>query len=380
VKRLHWLRLWLPAVVGLMAVLGGYFLWCGRGWAQEEGARLSLREAVARALESSPTVRVAAAEVERTRAVRDDAAQSMRGVQIPTGLNQPPGVVTGFYNLVTSDLNWQMAKRSLSLAQEQVVLETVRRYWAVVDARAKVAAAEAALEQARISKQAAWARVVVGAATEKDYSAASASLSNAEAAVEQARQALDQSYEALNEIAGLGWGARPELTDSPAFEATGISDVDAEVARALSVRPELVNALNAVDLARIQWQLPTQTGVSGVGAGLSQPWEARQKQLRKAEEQVEATRQQIRETVRDLCIQLQQLEEQYPALQAALASAEKQFRVVSAYYDVGMATREELVGARAGYEKARQAILSLTCQHASLAAKWRAMTGREVLP
>jgi outer membrane protein TolC len=377
---LRHLKVGLLAGLALLAISVASLVGCGRAFADGQSGGLSLRDAVARALECSPTVRVAAAEVERARAVRDDAAQSMRGVQIPTGLNQPPGVVTGFYNLVTSDLNWQMAKRSLSLAEEQVVLETVRRYWAVVDARAKLAAAEAALEQARISKQAAWARVVVGAATEKDYSAARASLSNAEAAVEQARQALDQAYEALNEIAGLGWGARPELTDSPAFEAAAISDVDAEVARALSVRPELVNALNAVDLARIQWQLPTQTGVSGVGAGLSQPWEARQKQLRKAEEQVEATRQQIRETVRDLCIQLQQLEEQYPALQAALASAEKQFRVVSAYYHVGMATREELVGARAGYEKARRAIVSLTCQHASLAARWRAMTGREVLP
>lgn len=379
-ERLRHLKVGLLAGLALLAISVASLVGCGRAFADGQSGGLSLRDAVARALEVSPSVRVAAAEVERAKAVRDDAAQSMQGVQIPTGLNQPPGVVTGFYNLVTSDLNWQMAKRSLSLAQEQVVLETVRRYWAVVDARAKLAAAETALEQARVSKQAAWARLVVGAATEKDYSAAGASLSNAEAAVEQARQALDQAYEALNEIAGLGWGARPELTESPTFAATGISDLDDEVARALSVRPEVVNDLNAVDLARIQWQLPTQTGASGVGAGLSQPWEARQKQLRKAEEQVEATRQQIRETVRDLCIQLQQLEEQYPALQAALASAEKHFRVVSAYYDVGMATREELVGARAGYEKARQAILSLTCQHASLAAKWRAMTGREVLP
>jgi cobalt-zinc-cadmium efflux system outer membrane protein len=225
----------LPAIPVLVAIAaaGG----STRAHAQDNAAfaKLSLRQAVDRALAKNPLVVTSALEVRRAEGAarglagvladnplftaeagyrRDQGLEGLQG-SFAGRLEQPLDLLgqAGARKQAGADLV-SLAKARLNLARSEIVARTRILYVAAQVARARIALSQERLEAARKTAEALELRVRLGASSDIDLRMAQAEVGRAESAIHDAQAQVIQDQ----------WALR-ELLDLPASEAAHVTDV-----------------------------------------------------------------------------------------------------------------------------------------------------------
>jgi len=236
--------------------------------------RLSLREAVTRALQANPQVMMATLSVteqEQTAAVARSALLPQATLEVPEraqrlniqagfgrsfpGIPQHAGPFQVFqagtlFSVPLLDLSlwhrWQQARhlteRSRADQQtirEQITLLVVSQYLSGLRAAADVRAAEARVELARALYRQAQDLAQQGVATGLDVLRAEVELRNEEQRLIQSRTALQTTLYGLARLLNVDPATEIELSDEVSFYATPAFQAEATIAQAWAHRPEL---------------------------------------------------------------------------------------------------------------------------------------------
>ncbi|MGQ9754995.1 MAG: TolC family protein [Desulfotomaculales bacterium] len=322
---------------------------------------LSLNQAIALALAHSESVKKAEKEIDRTEALRDEAADQLDFTPVMPAGN--PMIEAAWAELLAADLTWQRSKKSLTAEQDKVALDTCKKYWDVLQAQEKMKAAEAALASARRQLQNARAGYRAGTLPLARLIGAEAQYRGAEAALARARNDLDDAYTALNQAIGLWPEDRPILTDTVTFAPLEVADLDHEVAKVLESCPQVWLAEQGVRLKQYYQDIMFYKGIV-YGTFSYKPYEARKIEVEQAELDAASTRELFELITRSLFYGVKSLEEAYAGAQEGVRAAEENLRVARVKFDVGMATAADVAAAEKDLADARKAAFELACRHA----------------
>ncbi|OPX89531.1 MAG: Outer membrane efflux protein [Pelotomaculum sp. PtaB.Bin104] len=325
-------------------------------WGEEPAApELTLNQAVEKAKSNSINLQSLKYDVERSYEVRQFDADKV--TYIPFGPTSN-AVSRAYSTLVQQDLNYQISKRNLVYQQDVVEMQVYKLYDELLQAQEKVKVCEAQLKSADWQRIVANANYRVGMLNMMGLIQAQATAESAKTGLEAAKKALDDTYQKFNQLVGLDPSDRPVLVDKPKFEELKIGDLDSEVSRTLAVCPTVWVAQQKVDLAKITLDLYDFSSSSR-----TEPYKAKEIDVTKAELSVSDTTEQMEKLVRTLYYSLKQYEEQYKSAQENVKSAEEALRVARVKYDVGMATRPDVLAAESTLAQANQSLLNYSCQH-----------------
>jgi len=317
---------------------------------------LSLNDAVARALTFSEAVKKADKEINRTRALRDQIQLEIGF--IPTGA-VGNAVEAQFYNLFSANLTWEVSKKSLTVEQDKVALDACNKYWAVQQTLGALEVAEQELKQAKLDLDNARLFQKVGLISQDALLAAETKYIATKSALEKAKNELETAYTAFNQLVGLEPEDRPVLTDELNYSPLTETNLDFLVTKVLENSPSVWQANKMVELQEILNEMAFYTGTY-------QPYEARKIKLNQTRLDAVSAREATEILTRTIYYSVRTLEDNYPAAEQAVKLAEENLRVGQVKYQVGTATRADVVALETALVKARQSLLELKKNHAYL--------------
>ena len=135
--------------------------------AQPQG--LTIEQAIEKALLHSRSIRQAAYDVDRAEELRDNLSRQLD--YVPRG---PTDYVIGqlYTGLVTADMSYRMAKKSLTMEEDKVVLSAYNAYTDVIKAGQELEYAQKSFNQAAWLKNIAYLSYTEGMASLYDKTAA----------------------------------------------------------------------------------------------------------------------------------------------------------------------------------------------------------------
>ncbi|MDF9409873.1 MULTISPECIES: TolC family protein [Pelotomaculum] len=319
---------------------------------------LTLNDAIARALANSNAVKKATVEIDRTKELRDDAADSIHFT--PSTPPGDPATERAWANVVSADLTWRMTYKTLSVQQDSLALSTCKKYWGIQQAIATLDADKAALKQADLDLQKARAQRRVGLISDGDVITAESKYATAKSTADKAQNDLDNDYVAFNQTIGLNPQDRPVLTDELKLEPLEKNlDLDVVVSRAIDSSPSIWLATEKVKIQEYAKDSMFYTGSYN-------PYIAREDAVKQAIYDSMSAKDAAELLTRNLYYSIRSLEDNSPAAEQAVKKAEEDLRVANVKYQVGMNTRADVAAAESALVQAKKSLLDLKANHAYL--------------
>lgn len=320
---------------------------------------LSLEKAVEMAIANSKELQNAQYDIDRAWEVREKAADNVK--YIPAGIisgDDAAKAAAAFTGLVQADLSWQAKKKAYEVTKDSVVMAVYKAYYNVLSAQENVRAKEATLKSAEWQRRIAADQLRLGMLSKSDFLTVSASIEQATKDLEAAKKALDDAYHQLNQLIGLWPEDRPVLTSRPKYEPLAVDSLDAAVERAVAESPTVWLAKSQVDYYKLRLDLyPFNT------SSVSDPYDAWEIDVSKAEVSAASTEEQIRKQVRSIYYTAKQLEDSYAAVLQRLEVNREKLRVARLKFELGMATKADVLSAEAELAKTEKDLLDLVAQH-----------------
>ncbi|MDD4170363.1 MAG: TolC family protein [Desulfotomaculaceae bacterium] len=319
-----------------------------------ETPELTFQQAVESAKSNSNTLKNADYDIDRSKELRDTAADNVLYTPLEPSTTAAERAFTG---LQQSDLNWRMVKRAYAAEEDRVVMQVYQSYNGLLQAIENVKLAEVQLKNEEWQRTVASASYRVGMLNKMGLVQAEAAVATAKSILEANRKALDDAYQKFNLLVGLWPEYRPVLVDNPRYKELEVNDLDYEVKKALEESPTVWLAQKKVDLAKSVLSIYNYADLS------IEPYQVKEIDLDKAEVSAEDANEQFRKLVRTLYYSVKQLEQQYLIAQESVKVAEEALRVIKVKYEVGMATMPEVLAAETAFEKAKKQQFDILCQH-----------------
>ena len=328
-------------------------------WADEsETARteLTLQAAVDKALSINKGIRQAKNDLERSAEVRDYLAD--RVDFIPSSSSASSGAVKSYLSLTSAEISRSMAKRTLTVEEDKVVMSVYQAYNSILQGQEKVKVDELSLQNQQWLRYVASAGLRVGTIDPVAMAKAETEYTAAKATLEADNKALDDAYQKLNQLLGLSAKERPVLVDIPEIVPMDVKDLEAEVNKKVTGSPSVWLSEQQVDLAKLTKRLYDFTNTSN-----SEPYKAKEIDVEQKEISANDTKDQVAKLVRTIYYSATQLEEQYTGAKEAVRLAEENQRVTQVKYEVGMATKSDLLSAELALAQANQKLVDISTQH-----------------
>ncbi|MGI6434107.1 MAG: TolC family protein [Syntrophomonadaceae bacterium] len=324
----------------------------GEGTPPPQG--LTIEQAINMALTHSKAIKQAAYDVERREEVRDELARQID--YVPKGQTD---YVTGqlYTGLVTSDMAYRMAKKSLTMEEDKVMLAAFKAYTDVVKAGQNLEYAQKSFNQAAWLQNVAYLSFAQGMASEYDKTAAGVQYQAAKNSLDSAQKALDNAFLTLNQLIGKDAEARPVLLDKPAFQAVEPVVMSEKIATVLNTSPSVWLAEQAARIAE------TQLDLYDFSYPNQDPYGAKEVDVSKAKLTAQDAREQMSQFVRTLYNNLLTMEQGYASLQEAEQLAREDLRIIKLKYEIGMATRTEVQAAELALQARQKSLDELAFQH-----------------
>lgn len=319
--------------------------------ASEQGAdqvgqdSLTLDETVKLALDNNNELRKSDLDVEAALITRDEVWDAYNvflkstyipgtdlHVSVPTD-DDPQGLV------YQSNYAWLAKQKAYEVQAETVVLTAQKKYINVImdinDLKAKKLAEERDNEKYRIDRL----KHQLGMITQLELSSTQTQAQASAADRITAEQNLDKAYEELADYIGLSDDDRLVLEDSIAYSPLKIDNIEVEINSIVDNSPSVWLANEGVRLEEQTYGLES--------------WDLDKADLKSAKAGVDVAEDSMREYARKLYYQVKQLEESYEAAELGVNAAEQGVANAKLSYEVGMATRADVLTAEAALEKAR---------------------------
>lgn len=266
----------------------------------------------------------------------------------------------------------EVARNAFLSAVHAVTAQVEESYYDVLRQQETLAVRSQILQQARRQLQLAEARVKAGMTSLQELKEAQDAARSAEEGVEQANRALLVAQATLGALVGLEPGAFT-LTDSVAFELID-PDLGASLDRALANRREIREAEAAVRFAREQVQAsdnPYTPPVELQRAKLA---------LRRAELQLQQTREQVAAEVRSQWLQLAAARQRVEATRRARELAASRLAIARVRYEAGQIALLDLLKAQADDASARLEAVAALWDYNLQKARWLRTIARAPVP
>ncbi len=328
-----------------------------RAWAREPLTMdLTVQAALERALYLNVALKSKEQDVRRTEEINDFTVDKIDYIpsEPVSSSNAERLLISG----VQSTINYNMAKKNYTAQEEAVELSVYQSYNDVLQAQEKVRVAELNVQNKLWLQNIAYAFKRVGTLDNAGVIQAETNYAAAVSSLEADRKSLDDEYQKFNQLVGLWPEDRPALVDTPALEKLEVADLDAEVSKIVNNSPSVWLAGQNVDLAKLSRRLYDMTDSSR-----SEPYEVKEIDVAKAEMSASDTKDKLDKQVHTLYYTIKQLEEQYASAQESIRMAEETQRVTKVKFDVGMATKTDLLNADLALAQAKQTLLNTACQH-----------------
>ena len=311
--------------------------------------------AVEKALTQSDALKNAKYDTERTEEVQDYTSDKVEYKATGPVVNSDAESLV--ISSVQAGINLSMAKKTYMVEEDSVVMSVYNAYDAILQAQEKVKVSELALNQKKWLNRMALVGQKVGTVDSMGVVGASSDYESAKSSLEEAKKALDDAYQKFNQMVGLWPDDRPVLVTVPEVIPLEITNLEYEVTKAVEISPTVWSAQRKIDIAKLTKQLYDFTASS------SEPYKTKEIDVNKAKVSASSTEDTLRKLVRTLYYSAKQLEEQYTTAKETIRLAEETQRVAKVKYDVGMATKADLLSAELALAQANQSLLNISCQH-----------------
>lgn len=357
-------RLLLAALVTLVLI----FSFCGTVFANEYQTELTIQDAVEKALERSKELKKAEMEKAKAAELRENAQKQIS--YIPSGYSSPE-VDSAYAGLVQAELNYQIRSKDIKELEQDIARLVIEKYCNVLVAQNGVKSAEKSLAFAEWNMQAADIRCKVGLISPIMVEAAKANKSASLAASVQAREHLANSFEELNILMGFGNDHRPNLTSTITYPKIVVENLDTEVNRAIDHSQTVWRALQLVTIEEQDLEIFSPA---------SEPYEIRKLDIDIAELTAAQAKEELKKHLLALYHSIVTLEGSLEAGTQAVTAAEKALQAATLRYQVGFATKGDVLEAEANLLAAKSNLNQLRSNHSIAVASFRKVTGRPVLP
>jgi outer membrane protein TolC len=321
---------------------------------------LTLQQAVDMGLENDQGVKSADLEIDRTKELRDSAAENIKFFpSLGSGNDYSTKYQLSWNNLLSADLTWQMSKKQNEVTRDSLALQITKSYWDVQNAEENLNIQQLLKKKALTYLQNAQVGYQVGVVSHSDAVNAETQWNQAKAAVDAAQKNLDGAYSAFDKLIGISQDERPILSDSAAYEPLIVNDLESEAERIADSSPNVWLTQQKVTIQKWAADMASFTGQY-------EPYEARKIGENQAELNADNALELTKQGVRNLYYAIVEVEKSYDAAQESLKIAEENLTVAKAKYDAGVAIQSDLISAEVAVVQAQQQIDSLVRQHAYL--------------
>lgn len=323
----------------------------------QSSPELTLDQAISMALDNNNSLKKADLEIDKGYENRQSASDKV--TYIPAGGGSNPGTEIAWYSLLSSDLTWQMNKKLKSQKEDTLVLSVCQQYWQVQTALENVNSAQKAREQAEMENRQTQSGFRVGVKSLSEVTLAQEKLKKALAALEQAKKSLEEEYISFNHLVGLKPDDRPELTETLEFVPLEVSSIEHEVGRVLAESPTTWLAEQMVNQQVYLSEMAFATGTY-------RPYQVRKIEKEQAEIDAVEAKELTRQLVYTLHAKELEVEEMYRQAQTQVNTAQEVLRLAKLRYDIGLATKLDVLTAETALAQAKAGAQSILQQQAYL--------------
>jgi len=320
---------------------------------EAEQLQLTIDQAVDMAINYSRDLKSLGYTIEQV----DEALESARDlVKYTPADGDNPAVSQAYLNLVSTEITQQQNKKQIEVVKDKIAYNVNKQYIAVLTAQEAVKLAEDALEYAKYQRDMARVGYQHGTVSLIEKNNAEREYVNKEAALTESRINLESSYKNLNTLLGLNEDARPVLTDTPEYSSIGTVNLESKIAQILDGNPQIWSAEKDLEQAKLKLTL-----YSG-GTGMNN-YTSTELGVYKSALSLESVKEKARTTIRNSYETIMGLEQKYQSVMQQLEMAQDNLKVTELKYDLGMATKGELLSARVTLNNARNSLNSLIYNH-----------------
>ncbi|OIQ57535.1 outer membrane efflux protein [Moorella thermoacetica] len=331
--------------------------------------KLTLNDAINVALKNSKDLIAAEEDVAKALEQRRDIADKVRF--IPGGGGNPEGDSL-WVSLLKADMQWQILTRGEEETKKQVMLDVTKAFLDLQGKIENLKSAEINKESAESALRIANARLMAGMGLQVEKESAELALKNAQDSMENAKIAVDNAYEVLNRLMGRPLNERYDIEKISYVPMQNINeDVEAEK-----------GVLNSYDIFTAQKQLEAEQWDIDFPYDLGgnfKKFDVEIKDVYKQQAVIESKTASIKEQVRQICHQLQTLQDQYITMVTNKKVSEEKIRLAELQYKVGVGTLDQLKQAEAQFAKDVANLESFTVNYMTLKANLYRLTGRDIL-
>lgn len=318
------------------------------------------QQAVENALKTSIALKNAAAEIDRSFEIRQNAGQNLTYTPVGKGNGIDDALARGtFKGVVQADVLWGINQRKYELTKDNILYSVKNAYNNVLKAEKQKQLADLALNNEALQKRLAETKTMNGLMSQFELTQEN---SKYDAAVERQKaaiKAVEDAYQKLNSLIGLPKDSRPLLVDEPKFAKFEVKDTDLE-----SHISWLTSNSNAVWMAEEQVKLK-QLDVDLYtynDPGNSAPYKAREIDVIKARNDVKDTKKNLEDAIRSIYINIKQLEDRYEELNIDLATAEETLKMARVRYQAGLGIKADLSTAELAVASKKKEIFDVIVQ------------------
>jgi outer membrane protein len=318
---------------------------------------ITIQQAVDMALGDSNTIKSAVLDVESKQETRKAIGNSNDILFVPSGPTSST-TMSAYISLVSSNINWEMAQKTLTVDQDALLYSVLKDYTATLNAIDALKYAQLSANNAQVKWNIAMITYQQGMASSYDRSQMEQVYKAAQTTLTTAAIDLDNAYQALNKDIGLQPTDRPILTEQPKYSLFKIDDLEAEINRTIGISPQVWKADKSIETTKLSQDLYNWNS-----SDRSQPFRNTQIAVSQAEISAANTRQQTETLLRNTYNTIAKNEEQYQTALKALSLAQENLIIAKVKYEVGMLTKVDLNDIEIAVLDKTKSLNSLVYQH-----------------
>lgn len=322
---------------------------------QTSPTSLTVEEAVNLALSNSKDLKQASLGVDAAEITRDKTWDSANAalmstyvpgtdlyISIPTSSDES-SVYSTNYSYLSKLSSYNTKKETITIAVHQ-------KFYDILDAIDSVASKRLTSEQNTEKLRIAQLRCQLGLDTNATLYQTQLQSSSSQADLASAQKTLDKKYTEFMQYLGLPADSRPALNNNVTYTPAKIDNVDTAIDSIVDNSPAIYLANEAVKVQK------NTSGSSG-------SYKLDKDNLDSANLSVDITRDEMETSVRSIYYQIRALEDSYQAFVASKQSADESLRVTNLMYEVGMATKVDVMTAESAACTAQNSLNSLIRNH-----------------
>ncbi|SFH06557.1 Outer membrane efflux protein [Desulfotomaculum arcticum] len=328
--------------------------------------KLSLKEAIDMAAKNNTGIKIQKEVTEQAKDKRESAVKDVKNFTPDGGAS--PEIEAAYSSLLQADLSYNMQRKEIENQTDELTLNVYGKYMEIRSLEEKTKALQKTMEEMEWKKNTARVQLGVGVMATTSMVGVDAELQQAQSDLASVKDEIDKAYVELNKYLGLNPEDRPELTDSIPYEPMEVDDVDFDAERAVNNSIDIWQALQKITLERKDLLM------------VNNDYKVEKHDIDIAEMNMTQAKDELRKQVHLLYHDINTMQESIKAVEQGIQSAKEALRVKNVEFEVGMASKGDVLTAEKNLANAEKSLVELKYNHAVAVANYRNFIGRSILP